>query len=232
MAGSDGPLLSVIVPALDEAAGIDACLSALAPLRARGHEVIVVDGGSRDGTPERAAPLADAVLRSRPGRAVQLNAGARQARHPLLLFLHADTRLPADAAAAIAAACARGAHWGRFDVRLCGRHPLLPVVAAAMNRRSRWTGIATGDQAIFVSRPLFDAVGGFPEIPLMEDIALSARLRSRHWPACLRQRVDTAGRRWDRDGLWRTILLMWSLRLRFWLGADPAALARAYRHVR
>jgi rSAM/selenodomain-associated transferase 2 len=221
--------LSVVVPVLDEAAGIAAHLAALAPLRAAGAEVVVVDGGSADGTPERAAPLADAVLRAPRGRAAQLNAGARAARGDLLVFLHADTRLPAGAAEAIRAALAPGGRaWGRFDVIIEGRSPLLRLVAACMNLRSRLSGIATGDQAVFVRRDVFEAVGGFPDLPLMEDVALSRTLLRLGRPACLRARVVTSGRRWDRDGVLRTIGLMWLLRAAFWLGVDPARLARRY----
>ena len=217
------------MPVLDEAAGIATTLQALAPLRARGHELIVVDGGSRDGTPDLAAALADQVLRSEPGRARQMNAGAAQARGEVLLFLHADTLLPADADALIAAAMERGAVWGRFDVRIAGRSALLPLVAALMNLRSRISGIATGDQAIFVQRSAFEFLGGFPAQPLMEDIALSRRLRALASPACLRQRVLTSGRRWDQRGAWRTIWLMWRLRWRYWRGESAEALARAYQ---
>jgi hypothetical protein len=148
----------------------------------------------------------------------------------VLLFLHADTTLPADAPAAIAQALAWGADWGRFDVCIAGRSRMLPVVAAFMNRRSRWTGIATGDQAIFVRRTLFNSLGGFPDQPLREDIELSRRLRQRgHAPACLRQRVVTSGRRWDERGAWRTILLMWRLRWQYWRGTPAETLARMYR---
>ena len=217
------------MPVLDEAAGIATTLQALAPLRARGHELIVVDGGSRDGTPDLAAALADQVLRSEPGRARQMNAGAAQARGEVLLFLHADTLLPADADALIAAAMERGAVWGRFDVRIAGRSALLPLVAALMNLRSRISGIATGDQAIFVQRSAFEFLGGFPTQPLMEDIALSRRLLALASPVCLRQRVLTSGRRWDQRGAWRTIWLMWRLRWRYWRGESAEALARAYQ---
>jgi rSAM/selenodomain-associated transferase 2 len=223
------PRLSVIVPVLDEAAGIAATLQALALLRARGHEVIVADGGSSDGTPARCAGLADAVIAAPRGRARQMNAGAARAGGDVLVFLHADTRLPAEADTLIAQALAGGAHWGRFDVRIEGRSAMLPVVATMMNARSRWTGIATGDQAIFVQRTPFERLGGYPDQPLMEDVELSRRLRAVGRPACLRERVVTSGRRWDSRGAWRTIVLMWMLRLRYWLGASPESLARAYR---
>ena len=223
------PALTLVVPALDEAAGIEATLHALQPLRARGAELLVVDGGSHDGTAALAAPWADRVLESPRGRALQMNAGAAAARAPVLLFLHADTRLPDAADAHIATALAGGADWGRFDVRIAGRHPMLRVVAAAMNLRSRLSGIATGDQAIFVRRELFQRVGGFPDQPLMEDIELSRRLRALGRPACLRARVVTSGRRWESRGVWRTIVLMWRLRWRYWRGESPQTLARAYR---
>lgn len=222
--------LSIIVPALDEAAGIGATLSALAQLRARGHEVIVADGGSADGTPALAAPLVDKVIAAPRGRARQMNAGAAQASGEALLFLHADTRLPAGALPAIQAALEAGAAWGRFDVTIDGRPWMLRVVAALMNLRSRLSGIATGDQAIFVTRAAFDAVGAFPDQPLMEDIELSRRLkRAVGAPACLRLRVSTSGRRWEQRGVWRTIVLMWRLRWAYWRGAAPDELARRYR---
>ena len=221
--------LSVIVPVLDEAAGIVASLAALAPLRARGHELIVVDGGSRDATAELSRSHADAVIASPRGRARQMNAGAARAQGEVLLFLHADTTLPASADTAIVHALANGASWGRFDVKIEGRSAMFPLIAALMNLRSRWSGIATGDQAIFVRRDVFTRVGGFPEQPLMEDIELSRRLHALSRPACLRERVLTSGRRWDQHGVWRTILLMWRLRWRYWRGASPETLAKAYR---
>ncbi len=221
--------LSVIVPMLEEAAGIAATLQALMPLRAQGHEVIAVDGGSHDATPALAAPLADAVLSSPRGRARQMNAGAAAAQGDVLLFLHADTALPARAASAIETAVAAGARWGRFDVRISGRSAMLPVIARLMNARSRLTGIATGDQAIWVVAALFRERGGYAELPLMEDIELSRRLRAISPPACLRERVLTSGRRWDTHGVWRTIFLMWRLRWRYWRGTPAEQLARAYR---
>jgi rSAM/selenodomain-associated transferase 2 len=221
--------LSIVVPVLDEAAGIVATLEALAPLRARGHELIVVDGGSRDDTVMLSRPHADAVIEAPRGRARQMNAGAGRARGSVLLFLHADTTLPAHADAAIEKAVAGGALWGRFDVTIAGRSTMFPLIAALMNRRSRWTGIATGDQAIFVERALFERTGGYREQPLMEDIELSHRLRRIGRPACLRERVLTSGRRWEQHGVWRTIVLMWRLRWRYWRGASPDVLAKAYR---
>jgi rSAM/selenodomain-associated transferase 2 len=222
------PQLSIIVPVLNEAAEVRARLDALAPLRARGSELIVVDGGSSDGTDEHAQGRADLVIRTPRGRARQMNAGAARSRGGILLFLHIDTALPDDADRLVCSACERGAAWGRFDVRIDGRHLLLPVVAQMMNRRSRLTGIATGDQAIFVRQALFDAVGRYPEIPLMEDIALCARLKRTAPPLCLRERVMTSGRRWETHGVPRTIWLMWRLRTAYFLGADPALLAVHY----
>ena len=222
------PRLSIVMPVLDEAATIVAALQTLAPLRAQGVEVIVVDGHSADGTAAAAAGLADRVLLAPRGRARQMNAGAAQARAEYLLFLHADTTLPASAVPAIEAAL-RDAAWGRFDVEIAGRAGLLELVAAMMNWRSRASGIATGDQAMFMTRAEFIVVGGFPEQPLMEDIEMSRRLRARSRPACLAERVVTSGRRWERHGVWRTIALMWRLRLLYWLGVAPERLARSYR---
>jgi rSAM/selenodomain-associated transferase 2 len=222
-------VLSIIVPCLDEAQGITAALSALAPLRARGAEVVVVDGGSTDGTPARAAPLADAVIAAPRGRASQMNAGAARARGEILLFLHADVLLPEGADVLIVDGLQRARRsWGRFDVALAGAHPLLRVVGALMNLRSRLTGIATGDQAIFVTRSLFTAAGGYPEIALMEDIELSRRLKHFGPPLCLRHRLTASARRWEKHGVLRTILRMWLLRLAYWAGADPAKLAVRY----
>ncbi|HYR06368.1 MAG TPA: TIGR04283 family arsenosugar biosynthesis glycosyltransferase [Longimicrobium sp.] len=222
--------ISIIIPALNEAAGIAQTLRPLQPLRARGHQVVVVDGGSADATAEIARPLADRVIASQPGRARQQNAGAEAATGDVLLFLHADTLLPADADGRVIDGLMRsGRGWGRFDVRLSGRAPALRMVERMMNLRSRLTGIATGDQAIFVRADWFRRAGGFPQIPLMEDVALSKALRRMGPPLCLRDRVRTSSRRWEERGVLRTIVLMWRLRAEYALGADPARLAERYR---
>lgn len=220
--------LTIVVPVLNEASGIAATLAGLAPLRARGHEVIVVDGGSEDGCAALAAPLCDRVLQAPRGRAAQLNAGARAACGDVLVFLHADTRLPPHADELISSAL-QDHCWGRFDVEIEGRHPALRIIAAAMNLRSRLTGIATGDQAMFVRRAEFP---GFPDLALMEDVALSRLLKRRGRPACLRSRVRTSGRRWESHGVLRTVLLMWRLRALYALGVSPERLARIYGQSR
>jgi rSAM/selenodomain-associated transferase 2 len=223
------PSLSIIIPVLDEAANITGALEPLAPLRARGVDIIVVDGGSSDDTTALATPLADRIVTSARGRAVQMNAGAATARGSVLLFLHADTRLPAHADRLILDGLAQSRRaWGRFDVAIDGRHPLLPLIAVFMNARSRLTGIATGDQAMFVTRQAFDAAGGFPEIALMEDVTFARNLKRVSPPLCLSARVTTSGRRWEQRGVLRTIVLMWRLRFAYFFGAEPDDLARRY----
>ncbi len=227
------PELSVILPVLDEGELIRACLSRLAPLRQQGVEVIVVDGGSRDDTVALAQPLCDRVFEAPRGRASQMNAGARLARGEVLLFLHADCRLPADAEYDIVQGLNEsGRSWGRFDIDIEGRDPLLRVVAWFMNRRSRLTGIATGDQGIFVRAEVFRRCGGFPDVALMEDIRLSRTLKGFGRPLCLRSRITTSGRRWEDHGTLRTIALMWRLRLAHFFGADPRQLAARYDGAR
>jgi len=221
--------LSIIIPVHNEAPNIVAALEALNAYRRRNVEIIVVDGGSTDGTAALARPHADFVITSARGRATQMNAGAGVARGDVLMFLHADTRLPADADQHVLQGLAQsGRAWGRFDVSIDGRHLLLRVIARAMNLRSRLTGIATGDQSMFVTRRAFDAVGAFPEIALMEDITLARNLKRVSPPLCLRARVVTSGRRWEQRGVARTIVRMWRLRLAYFLGADPKDLARRY----
>jgi rSAM/selenodomain-associated transferase 2 len=226
--GSRSMALSIIMPVLDEAANISEALRRLAPLHAQGAEIIVVDGGSSDGTAALAQPLADKVLGAQRGRALQMNAGAAAATCDVLLFLHADTQAPEDAGRTILDRLAASDRaWGRFDVRFEGGG-LLRMIGFLMNARSRLTGIATGDQAMFVARAAFESVGGFPDIPLMEDVAISVRLKRVSRPLCLRATVTTSGRRWERQGVLRTILLMWKLRFAYFFGADPRRLARQY----
>ena len=218
---------SIIIPVLNEAAGIQGCLLALQPLR--GHaEIIVVDGGSDDNTIELAAAYADKILSSEQGRARQMNQGAKQATGDILVFLHADTELPEQALSLIEQVISIEQVWGHFDIQLRGESVMFTVIAFMMNWRSRLTGIATGDQVLFVSREIFNAVGGYPDISLMEDIALSSALKKISSPICLTAKVKSSVRRWQQYGIYKTILLMWSLRLRYWLGADPHYLAELY----
>ena len=222
--------LTIVIPVLDEAAIIVGALTALTPLRAGAAEIVVVDGGSSDDTRRLAAPLADHVVAAPPGRGASMNAGAALGSGDALLFLHADTALPDNPDRLIAAALSARA-WGRFDLRIAGRHPFLAVVARMINWRSRLSGIATGDQAIFVRREAFMAVGGFPDLPLMEDIAISRRLKRLCRPFCIATPVVTSGRRWEHHGIGRTIVKMWGLRLAYYLGAEPARLALRYPPV-
>lgn len=229
--------LSIVIPVWREAGTIESRLSALRSLCSRGYEegferspeIIVVDGGSDDGTTSLARPLCDQVIVSDPGRAVQMNAGAAAASGDILLFLHADTRLPWSALDNLAEFAASSAAWGRFDVRLTDQRRLFRVIAWFMNRRSRLTGIATGDQAIFVRRSVFAEVGGFAPIPLMEDVEISSRLKRHSRPFCIPDPVVTDSRRWQKHGPWRTVLLMWRIRWRYWRGESPEVLARLYR---
>ena len=196
----------------------------------RGGEVIVSDGGSSDASVDIAERAGCIIVQSLRGRARQMNAGAERAKGDAMLFLHADTRLPADALTLVRDALCDGQHaWGRFNVRIAGGRTTLRLVAWMMNERSRCTGIATGDQAMFVTRAAFDGVGGFPDQPLMEDVELSKRLRRISPPACLKQLVTTSARRWETHGVWRTILLMWRLRFDYWRGVPAGVLAEDYR---
>ncbi len=226
--------LSIVIPVLNEAANITTALVALQPLRERGAEIIVVDGGSSDDTFTFAGSHGVRTTTAARGRATQQNAGAQIATGDTLLFLHIDTRTPDNVDALIGVALTEGnAVWGRFDVTLAAdgsrSHLMLKVIAATMNFRSRMTGIATGDQCIFVRKSVFDNVGGFPDIPLMEDIALSKALKKISAPACLHEHVTTSARRWQKHGVWRTMVLMWWLRFAYWVGVSPMKLAAWYR---
>ena len=224
----DSASLSLIIPCLNESGIVHERLTALQAMRQAGHELILVDGGSSDDTQAIAAPLADQLLESDPGRARQMRLGARSAQGKVLWFLHLDTELPPGAEAQVLEVGCTGG-WGRFDVRLTGRHLVFRVIERMMNLRSCLTGIATGDQAIFVHRDLYFSVHGFPDIPLMEDIALSRRLKHRRRPVCARLTLLSSSRRWESQGILRTVFLMWYLRLAYFLGANPAYLARLYR---
>lgn len=230
---SDRPRISIIIPVRDEYDALCRHLPWLQPLRGEGNEIILVDGGSRDGGPRAVIELVDQSLKSAPGRACQMNAGAEAARGAFLLFLHIDTLLPENACELIQEALREPDRpWGRFDVRLSGSRPAFRRIATWMNRRSRWTGVATGDQALFMTREVFQRVGGYPDIPLMEDVALSKRLRKQARPVCLDTPVITSSRRWERNGVLRTVLLMWWLRLLFALGVNPRRLHHLYYRQR
>ncbi len=228
MYGGERVRMSIILPVLNEAPEIAQYLSLLQGYRAAGHEVILVDGGSCDATLLEAPGLVDRIVQSGRGRARQMNAGAEQARGDVLLFLHADTRLPENADRFIREALEGGGVWGRFDVRLSGQAWLLRVIETLMNWRSCVTGMATGDQAIFVLREAFVHLGGFADIPLMEDLELSRRLKKFSAPTCLHSRVITSSRRWETQGILRTVLLMWGLRLAWFFGVPAAHLHKLY----
>lgn len=224
-----GPALSIIVPVYNERESMPLLLAELAHWRQRGAEVLLVDGGSQDGCDLEAEQEGWRLIRSAKGRANQMNAGAAASSGEVLLFLHADTKLPPQADQLILNVIDQGADWGRFDVRIIGDSLMLPVVARLMNLRSRLSAIATGDQGIFIRRETFQQVDGFPQQRLMEDIEISARLRRISTPACLKQKVETSGRRWDQNGALKTILLMWRLRWAYWRGSHPDRLAELYR---
>jgi len=223
--------ISVVLPVLNEEQSIRGTLQSL--IRLTPYEIIVVDGGSRDRTLEICKEFAVDVMHAERGRARQMNVGARRASGEVLLFLHADTRLPQSALNDIAAALSDSRYLGgRFDVELAGAHWMLKVIGALINCRSRATKIATGDQALFVRREVFERMGGFPVIALMEDIAFCRALKRLGGLACLRSRVITSARRWERDGVWRTIFKMWSLKVCYLAGVSPMRLKRFYADTR
>jgi len=221
--------ISVIIPVQNEAKNIGRLLHELQNCRDRGHELIVVDGGSTDETVIIARPWVDNLLETGAGRATQMNAGASKANGDVLWFLHADSQLPENADKLIVNALTNGAStWGRFDVRLSGRNPSLRMVEAMMNLRSRLTGIATGDQAIFISKDLFQKSGGFPDQCLMEDIEISKKLKKYQSPVSLRETLMTSSRRWEENGILKTILLMWMLRAAYFFGVPVDKLCLRY----
>jgi len=225
--------VSVIIPVLNEEAAVRKMLPDMQWVQESGHELIVVDGGSTDDSVSIAKKYSDNVVVSSQGRATQMNAGARVATGDVLLFLHIDTVLPLDGINKIISSQDFSSDpfnkvWGRFDVRLSGHHFMFRIIESMMNIRSCITGIATGDQAIFVNKNLFEKIGGYLEIPLMEDIEISRRLKKISKPVCIRDQVITSSRRWEVSGIYRTIFLMWRLRLSYWLGVAPAHLAKQY----
>ncbi len=223
------PTLSIIVPVLNQSRTMIDTMSALKPFRQRGAEIIVVDGGSDDDTAVLAHPFADRVVKGPRGRAAQMNEGAKVASGFIFLFLPTDTTLPADADTQVMIGRARDTSvWGRFDMRLTGRHPLLPIVARLLNRRSRSSGIASCEQAIFVQRETFFRIGGFTDIPVMEDVEISKRLRAISPPICVTSRVTVPAKRFDRDGLWTTLRTMWIMRLRYRMGMKPEEILKRY----
>jgi len=223
--------LSIIVPCLNEAQQIETGFLALQALRQRGHEVIVCDAGSTDSTQQLASPLCDAFLQADKGRALQMNAGAAQASGDVLCFLHADTRSPLNLDTHIFQALQQSrCLWGRFNIELSGRHFAFRLIERLINLRSRVSGVASGDQGIFIYRNVFDRLGGYKAIALMEDIELSKRLKTISKPACIKQpTLLTSSRRWEEHGIARTVLLMWKLRLKYFLGSNPQQLASEYR---
>ncbi|WP_335340068.1 TIGR04283 family arsenosugar biosynthesis glycosyltransferase [Sedimenticola selenatireducens] len=223
-------VLSVVIPCLNEAETIVQLLETLQDARAEGVELVLVDGESIDDTVALAAPLVDKLIGSVVGRAQQMNAGAQAAAGEILWFLHADSVIRAEFPRQIISVMAASeSDWGRFNIRLSGRHPMLRVIEFMMNWRSRLSGIATGDQGIFVRRELFVRLGGFPAIPLMEDIAISKRLKRYSRPQVIARCLITSSRRWEQSGIISTVLLMWRLRWAYFFGADPARLAQRYR---
>ena len=229
--------ISVIIPVLNEESAVRKKLPEMQWIQESGHELIVVDGGSTDESLHVAKQYSDTAIVSSQGRAIQMNAGARIATGDVLLFLHIDTVLPSDGLNKIITFLDHryGQHnskvknsWGRFDVRLSGHHFMFRIIESMMNGRSRITGIATGDQAIFVNKELFNKIGGYLEIPLMEDIDISRRLKKVSKPVCIQDQVITSSRRWEVSGIYRTVFLMWRLRLSYWLGVDPVRLAKQY----
>ncbi len=233
--------VSVIIPVLNEEAVIRKKLPDMQWIRDSGHELIVVDGGSADDSLSIAKTYSDIAIASSQGRAIQMNAGAKIATGDVLLFLHIDTVLPPGGFNKTVTSLGRAydqgddqndgpvkKFWGRFDVRLSGSHIMFRIIESMMNGRSRITGIATGDQAIFVTKELFNKIGGYPAIPLMEDIEISRRLKKNSKPVCIRDQVITSSRRWEISGIYRTIFLMWRIRLSYWLGVDPVRLVKRY----
>lgn len=220
--------VSIIIPVLNEEVAINALLRQLQHYRQQGHEVIVVDGGSEDKTIEIAKNLADKVLSSQAGRALQMNTGAAQVTSDSLWFLHADTEIDKNAIIKIENALKQH-DWGRFNIKLSGQNSLFRIIEKMINLRSCFSGIATGDQGIFVKLSHFNRVNGYSDLPLMEDVDLSKKLKTISPPVCVKDELVTSSRRWEQKGILATVLLMWRLRFLFWLGVSAEKLAKQYR---
>ncbi|WP_194334947.1 TIGR04283 family arsenosugar biosynthesis glycosyltransferase [Mariprofundus sp. KV] len=223
--------VAVIVPLFNEYRILPQMIKQLQQLGA--DELIVVDGGSDDGTLELLQQSGLRWISSEAGRARQMNAGAEQCESDILFFMHADTIISSTHVLAVKEVMVSPEYvGGRFDVRLSGTHPAFALIGWMINLRSRLSRISTGDQCQFVRRKSFEKIGGFADLPLMEDVALSRVLKREGKIACLRQKVITSSRRWERSGILRTVLLMWKLRLLFWLGWPADQLALIYRQAR
>jgi len=220
--------VSIIIPVLNEENSIKVLLQQLQVCRQQGHEVIVVDGGSNDNTRSVAESLSDKVISCEAGRATQMNNGVAQSRHEILWFLHADTIIPKNAIEQIQQALNKS-DWGRFNVKLSGSHISFRLIETMINVRSCVSSIATGDQGVFVKRKIFRQVNGYSNIPLMEDVDISKKLKKLSKPVCLKCILITSSRRWEKNGISSTILLMWKLRFLYWLGVSPKYLVRQYR---
>lgn len=220
--------VSVIIPVLNEEKTILSLLQDLQSCRQEGHELIVVDGGSKDQTMLIARELSDKVISASKGRAMQMNAGAAQAKNEILWFLHSDTKISGEEIKIIQSSL-KDKVWGRFNIKLSGTNVLFRVIETMINIRSYISGIATGDQGIFVKRDIFESVNGYTDIPLMEDIDLSKKLKNIKRPVCLSSVLITSSRRWENKGIIVTVLLMWRLRFLYWLGVSPVILAEHYR---
>lgn len=224
-------LVSIIIPALNEANNIENTLANIEKMVQQGHECIVVDGGSTDDTLSICSQYNVTCLKSEKGRAVQMNYGAAHAKNNILVFLHADTLLPYNAIAIINK-CISAKHskylWGRFNVKFTGQRFILRIIEFFMNLRSCITGIATGDQVVFIEKELFEKVNGFKQIPLMEDIEISKALKKYSRPICIKNKVITSSRRWELNGYWKTITLMWKIRLLYFFGVPADKLVKMY----
>lgn len=220
--------ISIIIPALNEEKSIKALLQQLQIYRQQGHEVIVVDAGSHDETVSISSSLADKVITSDVGRARQMNKGVAESKNDVLWFLHADTSISENVIETIQESLNKY-DWGRFNIKLSGSHLLFRIIEKMINVRSCFSGIATGDQGVFVKRKIFESIGGYPEIPLMEDVALSKKLKSISQPICIKEALTTSSRRWEKNGIIKTVLLMWYLRFLYWMGVNPNKLAKLYR---